>query len=370
MGTCGRGRTKYGNAASAFAAADGALRGGAIGFVSAAATRACGSNSFVQRRGERCGAARDGRRCATISQAARIAPCMQGYSDSRTLIEYMNYLEGGGDEGLPRDQPAVIVGGGRIGSLLASLGNPENPDIVVRRGEPVPQREGPIYICTRNDDLEAVIEATPQEKRGDLVFLQNGMLDPLLRKYGLMDNSRVNVYFAVAKLGAKPVDGITTTNPEGLTAATGRWSQAIAERLARAELSCRVLQSRDFTRSMFEKLIWISAVMLIGSVHGNIPVGQVAEKHAAELEEMVDELARMVRFTARTALLGGVPERIAAYCRAVPDFPTALKEFKWRNGYFYHYTQLARKNNFDDPTPMHTDYLEDGKAKGLIDWTA
>ena len=71
------------------------------------------------------------------------------------------------------DVPAVIVGGGRIGSLLAELGC--EGDAVMRRGDAFPAdapSSGPIYVCTRNDALEGVIAATPAERRKDLVFLQ------------------------------------------------------------------------------------------------------------------------------------------------------------------------------------------------------
>lgn len=40
-------------------------------------------------------------------------------------------------------------------------------------------------MCTRNDDLASIIEGCPGARRRDLVFLQNGMLDPLLARHGL-----------------------------------------------------------------------------------------------------------------------------------------------------------------------------------------
>lgn len=48
------------------------------------------------------------------------------------------------------------------------------------------------------------------------------------------------MYFAVAKLGDAPIDGKTDTNPEGLTAATGKHAEAFAARLAGGDLSCKV----------------------------------------------------------------------------------------------------------------------------------
>lgn len=48
------------------------------------------------------------------------------------------------------------------------------------------------------------------------------------------------VYFAVPKKGAKPTDGKTDANPEGLTGVTGKHAQAFANRLAAGDLSCKV----------------------------------------------------------------------------------------------------------------------------------
>jgi len=293
---------------------------------------------------------------------------MQVNSDSRPSQEYLQFLTTGAQEYPPLpDQPSIIIGQGRIGSLLASLGG--GKDVIVKRGESIPaDHPGPIYICTRNDVLEDVIKSCPENKREDLVFLQNGMIEPLLRKFGLEKASKANIYFAVPKIGAEPKDGKTDTDPDGLTAATGKWAFAFQERITKADLSCKVLFERDFRRSMFEKLIWISAFMLVGSVHGNIPVGDVEKFHKKEVEEMIEELTMFVRFTTGCALLNGTVNRCCAYARAVADFPTALKEFEWRNGWFYEYSLRAREKGIPSQTPMHDDYLEDGKARGLISW--
>lgn len=59
--------------------------------------------------------------------------------------------------------PAVIVGGGRVGKALNDMGSGD--DLLVKRGEPVPlDFEGPIMVCTRNDDLEAVLQSTPRPR--------------------------------------------------------------------------------------------------------------------------------------------------------------------------------------------------------------
>ena len=86
---------------------------------------------------------------------------------------------------------------------------------------------GPIIVCTRNDDLQSVLEATPPQRRegqssqreantspgvsgrvlstaqkaqmkislscADLVFIQNGMLEPWLAERGLADNTQARL---------------------------------------------------------------------------------------------------------------------------------------------------------------------------------
>ena len=79
--------------------------------------------------------------------------------------------------------PAIIVGGGRIGSLLYDLGGGCG-DVLMKRDDPFPTSpsEGPIYVCTRNDALADVVAKTPESRRSDLVFLQNGMLGDFLEE--------------------------------------------------------------------------------------------------------------------------------------------------------------------------------------------
>jgi hypothetical protein len=59
----------------------------------------------------------------------------------------------------------------------------------------------------------------------------------------------------------------------------------------------------------------------------------------------------------------------------VEFFPTSLKEFKWRNGWFYRYTRLSGatvnrnglKIEMPDPTPLHTELLQIAEEQGLVD---
>ncbi|KAK6127921.1 hypothetical protein DH2020_038350 [Rehmannia glutinosa] len=218
--------------------------------------------------------------------------------------------------------PAIIVGGGRVGKSLQDMGG--GNDVLVKRGEPVPlDFAGPILVCTRNDDLDAVLDSTPKSRwSADLVFFQNGMLEPWFQSKGLGDADQVLAYFAVSKLGEPPVDGITDTNPEGLTAAYGKWASAVAGRLRAGGLSCKVLEKDAFQKQMLEKLIWICAFMLVGARHPGATVGAVEKEYRSE--------------------------------------------FKWRNGWFYSLSEKAIAQGKEDPCPLHTAWLKELKIVGKV----
>ena len=64
----------------------------------------------------------------------------------------------------------------------------------MRRGDPFPSSMPPgtpILVATRNDALAGVVDATPAERRRDLVFMQNGMLLPWQEARGLGDATQV-----------------------------------------------------------------------------------------------------------------------------------------------------------------------------------
>jgi hypothetical protein len=147
---------------------------------------------------------------------------------------------------------AEIIGAGRIGGLLAEPG----ACVVLGREDSIDaQGKGPILITTRNDALEGIVDNCPENRRKDLVFMQNGYLDKFLESKGLLDNTQVLLYLAVTAKGVAPIDGVTTVNPEGLTAATGEHAQAFADRLAPMNLKCRVVSPVDYRPAMFEKVM-------------------------------------------------------------------------------------------------------------------
>jgi hypothetical protein len=158
-----------------------------------------------------------------------------------------------------------------------------------------------------------------------------------------------------------------------------------------------VLPKQPFTKAMLEKLVWISGVMLVGQKHkanvgatarGRAPsaaglpapaaahaaallnasasigpalpqVGAVESQHKEEVSKLFAELAAAGSKELGVQLDAGVVERLNAYSRSVAHFPTAVKEFQWRNGWFYAISQRAAAAGQADPMPMHTALLKE-----------
>ncbi|MGK7906806.1 MAG: ketopantoate reductase family protein [Synechococcus sp.] len=232
---------------------------------------------------------------------------------------------------------ATIVGAGRIGTALSQMGDA----IVVRRGEPIPSEEGPIYVCARNDDLEAVLGATLPQHRKDLVFLQNGMLQSWLEKHGLQDNTQALIYFAVQKLGDKPVDG-------GGSVVCGPWAETFAQMLQSAGIECTVVDRPTYQRQMVEKLLWNCIFGLLSQRHATT-VGDVVDRFSSEVDTLVSELVPLAEKELNIQLEPGVCQRLCDYSKSVADYRGAVKELPWRNGWFLNIQK----------TPKHVQWLQE-----------
>jgi hypothetical protein len=100
--------------------------------------------------------------------------------------------------------------------------------------------------------------------------------------------------------------------------------------------------------------------MLVGAKH-KASVGEVEAQHTAEVSALIGELAG-----AGAAALGveldpqdAVVARLNAYARSVAHFPTAIKEFEWRNGWLWGLSQAAVAAGRPDPCPTHSALLKE-----------
>lgn len=98
--------------------------------------------------------------------------------------------------------------------------------------------------------------------------------------------------------------------------------------------------------------------MLVGTAKECSSVGQAGAEHAELVEQVVNELVDAVSAKEGITFDEGTMKRLAAYTDVVTDFPCAVKEFEWRNQYFY--------NLGDDACPMHNGLLRECAEKGFL----
>ena len=227
----------------------------------------------------------------------------------------------------------VVLGAGRIGGALhARSGWPlvRRPGALASSGDlsVLEQPPGaPIVICVRNDDLDAVLERVPLARRPDLVFIQNGMLEDFLAERGLLGATRGLLFLSVASRGAAIEVG-------GTSPFTGPHAELMARRFQAIDIAAEAIDRARFTAVMLEKLLWNCVFGLLCQVHG-CDVGTVLDAHAGALDTLVAELAAVGR-AALGVQVGDAEliERLGAYARSIPRVRAAVREWRWRNGWF------------------------------------
>ncbi len=258
--------------------------------------------------------------------------------------------------GIPSE--LVIVGPGRVGSAFvraaAAAGSVAQ---VVGRSGPLAPLEAPhpgvpIVVCTRADDLAAVIDATAPANRADLVFVQNGMVLPLLASYGLAENTQGLVYFA-----ATSREGPVEAGAPSLF--RGKHAAALVALLAADGIPARAVTDRaDFAREIGVKLAWNVIFGLLGERHAET-VGETVRRRRPEIEALAVEIAPVLaRGLDTTIPVGPMVESLVAYSQRIPTFRASVKELPWRNGWI---AQAARAWGLE--TPLHARLLgETGHA--------
>ena len=282
-------------------------------------------------------------------------------SSSHTHLSLSVTSVAGGEGDKERPPYATIIGGkGRIGAALASAGNclvvSSREDTIDKNGS------GPIFVATRNDALDYIIDTQcPKERHADLVFVQNGYLDTYLESKNLLQSTtQVLLYLSVASKGIEPTDGVTSYNPEGLTKAYGKHAQNFAQRLQALNLKCIVCtnQQHEFLPAMYEKLMWIATYMLVGTANDCDSVGEASEKYTDQIATIVKEMKYAIESKYEIVFEDGTFERLQSYTEVVADFPCGVKEFEWRNEFFW---KLG-----DDLVPTHNQLLRECSAKGKL----
>lgn len=260
----------------------------------------------------------------------------------------------------------AVVGAGSIGrclrsALLARGDVPPSSVRLLRRGESAAAgAAGPIFVATTADDVEEVVLGTPEERRADLVFMQNGVLRDVLARHGAAERATR----AVLRLSAH---GEKFTSGGRLpTVVFGKYSGELARTLESAGVSCKVATSfGEVDEAAYMKVVWASAVPLLSDALGNVTVGEIVANYRPELEALVAELAHaaMPHAVGVNAASDNDVKRtvdhVVAYsadvAAATPSHALARREWAWRNGYI-----LAR-----ECTPLHAAWIQ--RAPNLCD---
>ena len=99
--------------------------------------------------------------------------------------------------------------------------------------------------------------------------------------------------------------------------------------------------------------------MLVGTAKECASVGQAGADHADLVATVVQELIQAVAAQEPDVVFApGTLERLAAYTDVVAAFPCAVKEFNWRNQYFF---DLG-----NDACPIHNELLRECQRKGFL----
>lgn len=240
----------------------------------------------------------------------------------------------------------VVIGAGRVGTALQLQAKDAGaPCTLVRRDAGWEALDGPpgdpILVTVRADDLEDLLPRVPARRRDDLVFAQNGAIRGWLASHGLAGCTRGLLFFAVAAKGSRLEPGKDSPFCGPYAHETVRWLVSIG-------VGACVVDWARFSAAELEKLIWNAAFGLLCEAHGT-DVGGVVRDHRAELHALAGELSRVGR-----ASMGVDPDldrlvdRLCAYSLTIPTYRGAVKEWRWRNGWFVE--EAAR---FRVDTPVH-----------------
>lgn len=216
-----------------------------------------------------------------------------------------------------------IVGAGRIGEALHRRAVAAGvAGALVRRGQAVGGGHGAVLVCTRSDDLAAVVAATPAGRRAAMVFTQNGMIRPALA--GLGPVTRGLWFLAVPRLG-------DDLDPGGVSPFTGPRAAEVVTWLGRIGVPAQEVDDASFASLELEKLLWNTVLGLVCEARG-CTVGAAPEEDVLALVRELMPLGEAVLGISEEA--EDMVRRLRAYSTSIPQWRGAVREWPWRNGWF------------------------------------
>jgi hypothetical protein len=105
--------------------------------------------------------------------------------------------------------------------------------------------------------------------------------------------------------------------------------------------------------------------MLVGTAKECKSVGQAGNEHNGLVSEVIVELTKAIEQKENVIFPDGTIPRLTAYTDVVTDFPCAVKEFQWRNQYFYQLKQITDGVS-TAACPIHNQLLQECHTKGYL----
>lgn len=252
--------------------------------------------------------------------------------------------------------PVTVVGPGRVGSVFVRCARAAGREVtIVGREGPIAATGGPRIVCTRADDLDDVIGRA--EAPDDLVFVQNGLLEPVLARHRLAGATQGVIWFA-----ATARDGRARPGAPSLFFGP-RAAEVVAILRAGGVDAAEAPDAPTFAREAAVKVAWLAIFGVLGERWGET-VGASVER--PEVATLCDELAPVLsKLVGQRIAADGLRARLVGYSRAIPDFRASVKELAWRNGLLVRAARAQKQ-----ATPVHLALLRALGRPDLRAWMA
>jgi hypothetical protein len=289
---------------------------------------------------------------------------MATWSDSKAVKEYQSFLETGKREpDLKRDCPSVI--------LMAPDSSPElaqamwnmgmGDDVVMAPFDPLPAEidgntEYPIYVTLAPYQLADFLSNLPpdyMQRCDDFVFFSGGLsygnIEDVLKPSGFCRDSMTQVLLAGLKVldNSRVEDqcvslGLAGNDQEklaGQCTACGKWNGAIAQRMERNNVLCKIDFYRDWRRAMWEASVSDAIFHLLGAVREEpTTVATVANYYNEEFSDLVWDISGQLRGWKALTLTYGFEERMFGVGESKRDILCTVNNemypFIWGNSVF------------------------------------
>jgi hypothetical protein len=319
--------------------------------------------------------ARSSRGVSSTSTTSSTRLDMAVWSDSKAVKDYQDFLASGLQEPESKsDGPSVIIrpreGNNELTDALVKMGMGD--DMVLTPDDELPPNMGgnpeyPIYITLPPTQIKEFIlnlSESNKERNENFIFFaggfQYGNIEDVLKEYGYCRDSMTQVLITGMEVtSGKAIKDVTTNlgtdamgadKLAGECTACGKWNGAVAERMERSEVRCKIDFYRDWRRKMWERNILDAVFNLVGAVRKEpTSIHNVATYYDEEVSDMVWQISQQLRGWKALTLTYGVEERMFGIAENTgSQVPCALIEEV--------YPHIWGNRVFTD-SPLFLDYL-------------